>query len=70
MPGARRRGRTASGFWQSDPPSNVTEKTSLRPATIWGIEGGEPGTQLRTLFDILSPLDMEMVVRPRTKGLV
>jgi HTH-type transcriptional regulator / antitoxin HipB len=60
---AVRRRRRALGINQKD----IAEKTSLRQATISGVEAGEPGTQLRTLFDILTALDMEVVVRPRTK---
>jgi HTH-type transcriptional regulator/antitoxin HipB len=55
--------RKELGMTQKD----IAGKTSLRPATISGVEAGEPGTQLRTLFDILTALDMEVVVRPRTK---
>jgi HTH-type transcriptional regulator/antitoxin HipB len=47
---------------------DLAEKTGLRQATISRVEAGEPGTQLRTLFDILTALDMEVVVRPRTKA--
>jgi HTH-type transcriptional regulator/antitoxin HipB len=43
-------------------------KTSLRQATISTMERGEPGTQLRTLFDVIAALDLEIVIRPRTKG--
>lgn len=44
------------------------DKTTLRQATISTMENGEPGTQLRTLFDVLAALDLEIVIRPRTKG--
>ena len=43
-------------------------KSSLRQATISGIESGEPGTQLRTLCDMLAALDLELVIRPRSKS--
>ena len=43
-------------------------KTSLRQATISGIEKGEPGTQLRTLCDVLAALSLELVIRPRSKS--
>lgn len=43
-------------------------KTNLRQATISAMESGEPGTQLRTLFDMMAALDLELVIRPRTKG--
>lgn len=52
---------------------NLTQRelgteTSLRQATISAIENGEPGTQLRTLSDVLAALNLELVIRPRTKG--
>jgi HTH-type transcriptional regulator/antitoxin HipB len=43
-------------------------KIHLRQATISHVEAGDPGTKLSTLFDALSALDLELVVRPRTKG--
>lgn len=46
----------------------VGEKTTLRQATISGVETGAPGTRLDTLFALLAALDLELVVRPRTKG--
>ena len=61
---AVRRRRRALGMNQRD----LAGKTGLRQATISGVEAGEPGTQLRTLFDVLTALDMEVVVRPRTKA--
>ncbi len=38
-----------------------------RQATVSKLESGEPGTQLGVLVDALSALDLELVVRPRTK---
>ena len=61
---AVRRRRRALGISQKD----LAGKTDLRQATISAVEAGEPGTQLRTLFDVLTALDMEVVVRPRTKA--
>jgi HTH-type transcriptional regulator/antitoxin HipB len=43
-------------------------KVQFRQATISSLEAGEPRTQLRTLLDVLAALDLEIVVRPRTKG--
>jgi HTH-type transcriptional regulator/antitoxin HipB len=43
-------------------------KIHLRQATISHVEAGDPGTKLGTLFDLLSALDLELVVRPRSKG--
>jgi HTH-type transcriptional regulator/antitoxin HipB len=59
-----RRRRRSLGMHQKD----LAGKSSLRQATISSLEAGEPGTQLRTLFDVLTALDMEVVVRPRTKA--
>lgn len=61
---ALRRRRRQLGLSQTD----LGAKASLRQATISGLENGEPGTQLRTLMDIISALDLEIVVRERTKG--
>jgi HTH-type transcriptional regulator/antitoxin HipB len=47
---------------------DIAGKTGLRTATISTVEAGEPGTRLRTVFDILTALGMELVIRPRTKG--
>jgi HTH-type transcriptional regulator/antitoxin HipB len=58
------RRRRSLGMTQKD----LAGKTSLRQATISDVEAGEPGTQLRTLFDVLTALDMEVVARPRTKA--
>lgn len=47
---------------------NQTElgaKTSLRQATISNIENGEDATRIGTIFDVLSALDLELVIRPR-----
>ena len=61
---AIRRRRRALGLNQKD----VGKKTNLRQATVSGLEAGEVGTQLRTLFGVLTALDMELVIRPRTKA--
>lgn len=61
---AVRRRRRALGMNQKD----VGTKTLLRQATISGLEAGEAGTQLRTLFSILTALNLELVIRPRTKA--
>jgi HTH-type transcriptional regulator / antitoxin HipB len=60
---ALRRRRRSLGMHQKD----IAGKTGLRAATISGVEAGQSGT-LRTLFDVLTALDMEVVIRPRTKG--
>ena len=61
---AIRRHRRRLGLNQT----GLGERTKLRQATISAGEGGAPGTQLSTLCDILAALDLEFVVRPRTKG--
>lgn len=61
---AIRRQRRKLGLNQSE----LGEKTQLRQATISAVENGEAGTQLRTLCDVLAALDLELVIRPRTKG--
>jgi HTH-type transcriptional regulator / antitoxin HipB len=59
---AVRRRRRALGMHQKD----LAGKAGLRQATISGVEAGESAT-LRTFFDVLAALDMEVVIRPRTK---
>jgi HTH-type transcriptional regulator/antitoxin HipB len=60
---ALRRRRRSLGMTQRD----IAGKTNLRQATISSVEAGESGT-LRTFFDVLTALDMEVVVRQRTTG--
>jgi len=43
-------------------------KVQLRQATISKLEAGEPATRIRTLLDVLAALDLEIVVRRRTKA--
>ena len=43
-------------------------KTNLRQATISAIENGKPGTQFRTIIDVMAALSLEMVIRERSKG--
>lgn len=59
-----RRRRRALGLRQAD----VGDKTNLRQATISALENGEPGTQLRTLVDIMATLDLELVIRERSRA--
>lgn len=44
------------------------ERIHLRQGTVSRLEAGEPAVQLRTLMAALSALDLELVIRPRTKG--
>ena len=61
---AIRRRRRQLGLRQGD----LGAKTNLRQATISALENGEPGTQLRTLFNVIAALDLEMVVRERSRA--
>lgn len=61
---AIRRRRRQIGLTQIE----LGERTHLRQATISALENGEPGTQLRTLIDVMTSLDLEFVVRERSKA--
>lgn len=61
---ALRRRRRTLGLNQTQ----LSKKAQLRQATISAVEAGDAGTQLRTLCNILAALDLELVVRPRTKA--
>ncbi len=59
-----RRARKQAGYTQG----TLGEHIHLRQGTVSRLEAGEPAVQLRTLMAALSALDLELVVRPRTKG--
>lgn len=59
-----RRRRRALSLRQGD----VGDKTNLRQATISALENGEPGTRLRTLIDVMAALDLELVIRERSRA--
>ena len=61
---ALRRFREKQKLTQRD----VSERVTLRQATISSVEAGGPGTQIRTLTDILRALELELVVRPRQRA--
>jgi len=61
---AIRRRRRALNLRQGD----LGAKTNLRQATISALEKGEPGTQMRTLFDVMAALGLELVIRERSKA--
>ena len=61
-----RRVRKQRGLTQAE----VGEKTRLRQATISTLEDGAPATRLRTLMLTLAALDLELVVRQRTRSSV
>jgi HTH-type transcriptional regulator/antitoxin HipB len=46
----------------------LAARIHLRQATISALENSTTNARLGTLFDILAALDLELVVRPRTKG--
>lgn len=48
--------------------TQLGEKIHLRQATISKLEDGAPATRLRTVMETLAALDLELVVRPRSKG--
>lgn len=58
------RERRARGFTQAQ----LGNKIGRRQATISKLEKGEPATQLSTLFDVLTALDLELVIGARTKA--
>ena len=43
-------------------------RTHLRQATISALENGEPGTQIKTLTDVLTALDLEIVIQERSQA--
>ncbi|WP_439360519.1 helix-turn-helix domain-containing protein [Bradyrhizobium sp. DASA03007] len=47
--------------------AGLGEKMHARQATVSKLEAGVPATQLRTLMDALAALDLELVIRPRSK---
>lgn len=61
---ALRRHRRASGLSQSA----LSAKIGLRQATISALENGEAGTSLRTLTDVITALNLELVIRERSKA--
>jgi len=61
---AIRRERRRCGFTQEQ----LGAKVKLRQATISKLESGEPATRLQTLLDVMRVLNLELVIRPRTKA--
>ena len=59
-----RRRRKALGMTQGQ----VCERSSLRQATISSLEAGDSSVRLSTLLDVLTTLNLELVIRDRTKG--
>ena len=59
-----RRYRRQTGFTQGQ----LGQKMNARQATLSELEAGKPGTKLKTVMDALAALDLELVIRPRSKG--
>ena len=59
-----RRARKQAGLTQS----SLGDHIHLRQGTVSRMEAGEPAVQLRTLMASLSALNLELVIRPRSKG--
>jgi HTH-type transcriptional regulator/antitoxin HipB len=60
-----RRARRRAGLSQS----TLGERVHLRQATVSRVEAGEPAVQLSTVMALLAALDLELVLRPRSKDL-
>ena len=59
-----RRARKQAGLTQSD----LGKEIHLRQGTVSRLEAGEPAIQLRTLMEAVAALNLELVVRPRSKA--
>ena len=59
-----RRTRRRSGASQSETGS----KAGLRQETLSKIENGNPAARLDSICDLLAALDLELVIRERSKG--
>jgi HTH-type transcriptional regulator / antitoxin HipB len=59
-----RRARKKAGLTQSGLGKNIR----LRQGTVSRLEAGEPAIQLRTVMEALAALDLELVVRVRSKA--
>jgi HTH-type transcriptional regulator/antitoxin HipB len=53
---------------QSLTQAQLGKKIGLRQATISKLEAGEEATLLQTFLDVLTALNLEVVIRPRTKS--
>ena len=59
-----RRARKQAGLTQG----SLGERIHLRQGTISRLEAGEPAIRLHTLMQALSALELELVIRPRSRG--
>jgi HTH-type transcriptional regulator/antitoxin HipB len=48
--------------------TTLGEISGLRQATISHVETGRAGTKIETICTLLAAMDLELFVRPRTKG--
>jgi HTH-type transcriptional regulator/antitoxin HipB len=48
--------------------SDLANKTNLRQSTISSVENGDPGAQLRTILEIITALDLELLIRSRSES--
>jgi HTH-type transcriptional regulator/antitoxin HipB len=60
-----RRARRKAGLTQSGVGRDIYR---FRQGTVSRLEAGKPAIQLQTLFQALAALNLELVVRARTKG--
>ena len=59
-----RRARKQAGLTQGA----LGEQIHLRQGTVSRLEAGEPAVQLHTMMEVLSALNLELVIRPRSQG--
>lgn len=59
-----RRARKQAGLSQSA----LGQQIHMRQGTVSRLESGEPAIELQTLMAVLSALNLELVIRPRSKG--
>ena len=58
------RHRKAAGLSQTE----LADKAGMRQEMVSKIEGGQAGSRLSSIYDLLTALDLEMTLRPRTKS--
>ena len=59
-----RRARKQAGLTQSD----LGKQIHLRQGTVSRLEAGAPAIQLRTLMEAVAALNLELVIRTRSKA--
>ncbi|SDH95249.1 helix-turn-helix domain-containing protein [Roseospirillum parvum] len=48
--------------------AQLGEKAGIWQETVSKIEGGQGATKVATIFDLLAALDLEIEIKPRSKG--